>query len=80
MKLAKKELQDTIHYCTKMGLWKKLLITSIGIWELTENCSYDTLTGYKTGWNSCPYCGLETKGVAYFKWHGEKCKHKPIST
>jgi hypothetical protein len=24
----------------------------------------------------CPYCGIKTKGAAYNRWHGEKCKHK----
>lgn len=28
----------------------------------------------------CPYCGLESNGVGYFRWHGDRCKHKPIST
>jgi hypothetical protein len=27
---------------------------------------------YKT----CPYCNLTTRGAAYHRYHGEKCKHK----
>lgn len=26
---------------------------------------------------TCPYCNIVTKGAAYNRWHGEKCKHKP---
>jgi hypothetical protein len=24
----------------------------------------------------CPYCNTEIKGIGYFRWHGENCKHK----
>jgi hypothetical protein len=27
---------------------------------------------------TCPYCGIVTKGAAYNRWHGDKCKHRPI--
>jgi hypothetical protein len=26
---------------------------------------------------TCSYCGRTMKGGVYFRWHGEKCKHKP---
>jgi hypothetical protein len=26
---------------------------------------------------TCPYCGIEAKGIGYHRWHGENCKHKP---
>ena len=25
---------------------------------------------------TCPYCSIITKGAAYNRWHGERCKHK----
>jgi hypothetical protein len=27
----------------------------------------------------CPYCGLESNGVGYFRYHGNNCKHKPTA-
>ena len=27
---------------------------------------------------TCPYCGIITRGAAYNRWHGDKCKHKII--
>jgi hypothetical protein len=24
----------------------------------------------------CPYCGIKTRGAAYNRWHGDKCKQK----
>jgi len=26
--------------------------------------------------NTCPHCNKTFKGFNYYKWHGEKCKHK----
>jgi hypothetical protein len=28
---------------------------------------------------TCPYCGIEAKGIGFHRWHGENCKHKPTA-
>lgn len=32
----------------------------------------DKLNEYKI----CPHCKIKTRGAAYNRWHGDKCKHK----
>ena len=27
---------------------------------------------------TCPHCGITTRGVGYERWHGDRCKNKPI--
>ena len=27
---------------------------------------------------TCPHCGITTRGVGYERWHGDRCKKKPI--
>jgi hypothetical protein len=28
-------------------------------------------------YQTCPYCNIHTRGAAYFRYHGDKCKLKP---
>jgi len=28
-------------------------------------------------YHTCPHCGIHTRGVAYFRYHGDKCKLNP---
>jgi hypothetical protein len=34
------------------------------------------MTIYNNRLQTCPYCGKESKGVGYSRWHGENCKFK----
>jgi hypothetical protein len=34
------------------------------------------MTIYNNRLQTCPYCGKESKGVGYSRWHGENCKLK----
>jgi hypothetical protein len=34
------------------------------------------MTIYNNRIQICPYCGKESKGVGYSRWHGENCKFK----
>jgi RNA polymerase subunit RPABC4/transcription elongation factor Spt4 len=34
------------------------------------------MTIYNNRLQICPYCGKESKGVGYSRWHGENCKSK----
>ena len=31
---------------------------------------------YNNRLQTCPYCGKESKGIGYSRWHGENCKFK----
>jgi NADH pyrophosphatase NudC (nudix superfamily) len=35
------------------------------------------MTEYNNRVQICPYCGKESRGVGYIRWHGDKCKKKP---
>ena len=35
------------------------------------------MTIYNNRLQTCPYCGIETRGAGYVRWHGEKCRKKP---
>jgi hypothetical protein len=34
------------------------------------------MTIYNNRLQTCPYCGKESKGIGYSRWHGENCKFK----
>ena len=34
------------------------------------------MTIYNNRLQTCPYCGKESKGIGYSRWHGENCKLK----
>lgn len=34
------------------------------------------MTIYNNRIQICPYCGKESKGIGYSRWHGENCKFK----
>lgn len=34
------------------------------------------LAEYNNRNQTCAYCGVQSRGVGYIRWHGEKCKHK----
>jgi tRNA(Ile2) C34 agmatinyltransferase TiaS len=34
------------------------------------------MTEHNNRLQKCPYCGIETRGAGYVRWHGEKCKLK----
>jgi hypothetical protein len=33
------------------------------------------MTEYNNRIQICPYCGKESRGVGYIRWHGERCKN-----
>ena len=37
------------------------------------------MTEYNNRIQICPYCGIESKGVGYIRWHGERCNKKPLN-
>ena len=34
------------------------------------------MTEYNNRSQICPYCGIESRGIGYVRWHGENCKKK----
>lgn len=35
------------------------------------------LSEYNNRYQTCPHCGIITRGLGYTRWHGDKCKSKP---
>jgi len=33
------------------------------------------MTEYNNRVQTCPYCGKESRGIGYVRWHGERCKN-----
>ena len=33
------------------------------------------MTEYNNRVQTCPYCGKDSRGIGYIRWHGERCKN-----